>query len=1090
MTRIFDNIQRDLGTHLIETLKVSDRVDVAVGYFNLRGWSMLDDLVREKASGQTTEPVMRILIGMVMTGPQQEVLDDLQASVQGDLRPEADAARARARKAELLEQLRLQLMRGVPSNQDRTTLQSLCGLLEGGAVQIKVFTRRPLHGKTYICHREDLNNPITGFVGSSNLTIPGLTRNLELNVDVVDTEGAKTLAAWFEDRWNDRFSRPVTADVLALLDESWARRDPRRPYDVFMKVCYDLSRDVREGLAEYSIPSAVRDQLLDYQATAVQALGRRIVVRRGTMLGDVVGLGKTLTAIAVALMLRDEHGYLPLIVCPKNLVGMWEEHLDAYDLPGRVVPYSQVHNVLPELRRFPFVIVDESHTLRNDARRDYRALRDYIQVNDSKVLLLTATPYNIRFRDVANQLSLFIDDDDDLGIAPTAALVADPQLADKVDGKITTLAAFRRSEDADDWKRLMSEHLIRRTRSFIKSNYAKADAAGLPYLEFADGQIFRFPDRLAIPIDHSFGPRDPAAIMANPQTLTVLQGLALPRYRLGSYLAPGIAHSPDEARFVDNLSRGRGNVAGFVRTMFYKRLSSCGFSFTLSVERHIARNELFTYAIEHGLPLPTGTIVDSNRPDDEDLTDDDLDPAEQFTQDPAQRYNALVANPPAGITWVRTELFSDALRQALAADTDALRGLLASYGGWSTDRDSKLIALLELLTKTHPVEKILVFSEYKDTANYIATALQAAGVMDLGVATGDTEDPTRLAQRFSPRSNQLPGHVYAGSSTANDELRILIATDVLSEGQNLQDAHIVVNYDLPWAIVRLIQRAGRIDRIGQQADVVRVYSFFHESVENVIALRQRISDRLSANASAFGSDERFFGGTAEVQTITDIYNGTIDDLDQLDDVDASSLAFERWHALEEADPELAKRIASMPDMVSASRTRRMSDNNDAAICYVRTESGVDGFGAADAGGTLRLLTGHEALRAFEAGPHEPGHEHPVDHDQLIAGLVRGPLATPARIAGRLRGVRRTLWSRLGEKLHDHDAETHAALDALFQHPLTAEAERRLRRAIRTGASDRDLATRVAALFREEQLVLAGRGDRDPIRIVSSMGIVE
>lgn len=1089
MTRIFDNIHRDLGTHLTETLKISDRIDAAVGYFNLRGWSMFDAQVREKAVTQPTGPVMRILIGMVMRGPQQEVLDDLQTSIDGSLPQEADADAARARKAELLEHLRTQLMRGVPTNHDRATLQSLCALLETGAVEIKVFTRRPLHGKTYVCHRDDLNNPITGFVGSSNLTVPGLTSNLELNVDVMDNDGAKALADWFEDRWNDRFSRPVTADILGLLDESWARREPRRPYDVFLKVCYDLSRDVREGLAEYSIPLAIREQLLDYQATAVQALGRRIVVRGGTMLGDVVGLGKTLTAIAVALMLREEHGYLPLIVCPKNLVAMWQEHLDAYDLPGKVVPYSQAHNVLAELRRFPLVVVDESHTLRNDARRDYRALRDYIQANDSKVLLLTATPYNIRFRDVANQLGLFIDDDEDLGIAPTAALAADPLLADKVDGKITTLAAFRKSEDADDWKRLMSEHLIRRTRSFIKSNYAHTDAEGIAYLQFADGQTFRFPDRVAIPVDHSFGQQDPAATMASPATLAALQALSLPRYRLANYLQQGLSHTPEEARFIDNLSRGRGNVAGFVRTTFYKRLSSCGYSFTLSVQRHIARNELFLYAIDHGLPLPTGTIVDATATDDDaDVTSDDLAPNETLGGEPHTRYEALTSKPPAGITWVRSELFKDSLRVALEQDTAALRSLLLSYGGWSVSRDSKLAALIELVTSTHSRDKLLVFTEYKDTANYIASALQAAGVKDVGLATGDTEDPTSIAHRFSPRSNRLPGHDLP--QLPDDEIRILIATDVLSEGQNLQDAHIVVNYDLPWAIVRLIQRAGRIDRVGQQADTVLVYSFFHESVESVIALRQRISDRLSANAAAFGSDERFFGGTAEVQTITDLYNGTIDDLDQLDDVDASSLAFERWNALAISDPELAHRISSLPDMVSASRVRRIADETDAALCYVRTESGVDGFGAAKADGSLRLLTGHEALRAFEATAQESGHEHPEHHDDLIADLVQGPLATPARIAGRLRGIRRSIWGRLGEQLHDHDPETHTALDALFQHPLTAEAERRLRRAIRSGASDRDLATRVAALHREEQLVLSGRSDRDPIRIVSSMGIVD
>src|SRR5690606_20869016 len=212
-----------------------------------------------------------------------------------------------------------------------------------------------------------------------NLTAPGLTSNLELNVDVVDSAAAADLAQWFEERWNDRFSRPVTAELLELIDESWATPAPRSPYEVFLKVCYDLSRDVREGLAEYSVPPEIASTLLKYQTTAVRTLARRIMTKGGTMLGDVVGLGKTLTAIAVALMLRDEHGYMPLVVCPKNLVQMWEEHLEAYDLHGVVVPYSMVHSVLPGLRRYPFVIVDESHTLRNNQRRDYVAIQDYIR---------------------------------------------------------------------------------------------------------------------------------------------------------------------------------------------------------------------------------------------------------------------------------------------------------------------------------------------------------------------------------------------------------------------------------------------------------------------------------------------------------------------------------------------------------------------------------------------------------------------------------------------------------------------------------------------------------------------------------------
>ena len=167
MTRIFDNITPEtrLGSHLQLTFEAFERMDAAVGYFNLRGWSYFDDLVTSKAAS-ADGPVARILIGMVMAGPQEETLADLQSSVDGAATPEADGSVARERKAALLEQLRMQLMRGLPTAGDRQTLRALAEHLRAGRVEVKVFTRRPLHGKTYVFHRQDLNNPIVGFVGS------------------------------------------------------------------------------------------------------------------------------------------------------------------------------------------------------------------------------------------------------------------------------------------------------------------------------------------------------------------------------------------------------------------------------------------------------------------------------------------------------------------------------------------------------------------------------------------------------------------------------------------------------------------------------------------------------------------------------------------------------------------------------------------------------------------------------------------------------------------------------------------------------------------------------------------------------------
>lgn len=1082
MARIFDNIDQDLAPHLVATFEGSTRMDTAVGYFNLRGWSLFADAVDAKPLDGA--PTMRVLVGMTLADPHDQVESFLQASLEGrdpDAEDDIDREVARARLQQALNKFRTQLMRGVPNAKDLAALRALKRHLTEGRVQIKLFTRRPLHGKTYLCHKEDINNPIVGFVGSSNLTMAGLRHNYELNVDVLDYDGSKKLDAWFKARWNDNFTIDITAEIIELIEESWAAELPRSPYEVYLKVCYHLSRDVREGLIEYSLPPSMREQLLEYQVSAVKTLARRVVTRGGTMLGDVVGLGKTITAVAVALMLREEHGHSTLVICPKNLVRMWQGYLDAYDVPGRVVPYSLAARDLPEMRRYQFVIVDESHTMRSDSRQDYRAIHEYIRNNNSKVLLLTATPYNIRFRDVANQLGLYIDDDDDLGLQPVAALSKDPGLADRVDGKTNTMLAFRKSEEPEDWKRLMTDHLVRRTRSFIKNNYSLVDEEGREYLVFANGARFFFPERTARPVEHSFGEEDPAALMASDGTLNVIDGLKLPRYNLADYLARGVDYTTSERALIERLEKGSGHLIGFVRTGLYKRLSSCGFSFVLSLSRHLARNQMYLYAIENGLDLPVGTVLDPMLAGSEN--DDDYDSDDEGSAD----YDALKRRNPGNIEWVRASLFTHALANDLRRDIAAIAGLLEAFGDWTHTQDSKIDRLVELLGQEHGQDKVLIFTEYKDTADYVARSLAERGVEGVGLATGETNDPTTVARRFSPRSNTLPGQQI--TLPVEDELRVLVATDVLSEGQNLQDAHVVVNYDLPWAIIRLIQRAGRIDRVGQKAPEVFVYSFFHENVENVLSLRQRIRDRLHRNAEVFGSDERFFGTAEETQAIEDLYNGKLDD-DELDsEVDASSLAYEIWSKAESENPDLAARIIQLPDMVFSTRAQQPGEDADGVVCYVRTHGGMDGYGYAQPTEHMTLLTGHEALKLFACTSETPALARREDHFDLTAQLAQGPLSKPASIEGRLRGVRKRVWNRLNGTFASMNTDVADALDALFRRPLTRESEQRLRTTLSTRSDDEGVADLLTLLHRDGRLVIPDSSGNDPIHIVCTLGIV-
>ncbi len=210
----------------------------------------------------------------------------------------------------------------------------------------------------------------------------------------------------------------------------------------------------------------------------------------------------------------------------------------------------------------------------------------------------------------------------------------------------------------------------------------------------------------------------------------------------------------------------------------------------------------------------------------------------------------------------------------------------------------------------HPNQKVIVFTQFADTVRYLEHHLNARGVVKMAAVTGDSADPTGTAWRFSPRSNEKEDRI-----PPEEELRVLVATDVLSEGQNLQDCAIVVNYDLPWAIIRLIQRAGRVDRIGQQAQEILCYSFLPaDGIERLIRLRARVRSRLSDNAEVVGTDEAFFEDESK-QTVLDLYNekaGILDGDDETE-VDLSSYAYQIWKNATTADPELIYDVYTIDD---------------------------------------------------------------------------------------------------------------------------------------------------------------------------------
>lgn len=221
MARIFDNIEHELLGALRATLAVSTRADFCVGYLNLRGWKSVDDLIQlwSTDAGQ----VCRVLVGM-QRPPHDEIRELYRAVEQEQGLDNATAVRL---KSQFASHLREQITLGIPTGQDEAGLRTLARQLRSGQVCIKLFLPYPLHAKLYLLFRNDVNNPITGFVGSSNLTMQGLVRQGELNVDVLDHQATERLSSWFDARWSDRWALDVSADLAALIEASWAREEGR-----------------------------------------------------------------------------------------------------------------------------------------------------------------------------------------------------------------------------------------------------------------------------------------------------------------------------------------------------------------------------------------------------------------------------------------------------------------------------------------------------------------------------------------------------------------------------------------------------------------------------------------------------------------------------------------------------------------------------------------------------------------------------------------------------------------------------------------------------------------------------------------------
>jgi len=931
-----------------EMLGGSARADIAVGFFFISGFEAV-------AEDLSQVDKVRILVGRADHRILEEVALGLQQAEALKAHLELDQTVRRSELQRATGQVIQDLGKGVsqlPQTEgSEQAVTKLHDLITAGKVQVHAYLKSPLHAKAYLCwYPEGSVDPGSAIVGSSNFTLAGFTGNTELNVRVTGDAEMQALKDWFESLWSD--SADITQDFLAELNRSWPLAETP-PYHVYLKALYELYGDEVTG-ALPAPPPPREPKLANFQLDAVRRALRMIDLHGGCFIGDVVGLGKSYIGAEILRQLRYTEKGDPLIVCPAGLVPMWGRMNELFQLGAAVVSMSKIVPkpsaqwdeeaeeyleepiegpglVLAEVygNRGP-ILIDEAHNFRNLNRR-YRALSEYLDAGDHKVVLLSATPQNLGPRDIYRQLRLFLDEvDHGLNLEPLAleeyfaAVQAWHQYRIEFENWQTAYELWqvkgKKKEDPParplepkypkaEIERVLTPVFIRRRRRDIRELYGdKAEVNGKP-VHFPTPKLENIPYLL----NHVYAKTGPL-----DDLLRKLSQHKAARYRVTEYIKPS-ARTKTQYR---DLYRARNRIAALMAALLGKRLESSVAAFRSTLESLIASNRNFKNALEAGY-VPIGQTATRL------LAGDSFDPDEALEILQAEEKRRTEANEPRSKLVHPTDDFNvDGWIQDLEADYAVLSEIHQSVAEIKPDDDDKLHSLRKFLAGLEKDEKIVIFSEAETTVEYLFEQLNPAG-KDRSIArlSGSNRDQVAsILKRFAPDSNLKKGRDGKTiERMPGPEVRILLATDVVSEGQNLQDCGRVLNYDLHWNPVRLIQRFGRVDRIGTDYAEINLNNMWPDTdIDNTLSLTDRLLHRIQSFHDLIGLDNRLLD-TREKLNTNAMYRIYVknqlpdDDNDSLDDVAAHQVGVALLQKLQQEDPTLWETITNLPDGIRAAK---------------------------------------------------------------------------------------------------------------------------------------------------------------------------
>ena len=830
---------------------------------------------------------------------------------------------------------------------------------------MRIHPKQNIHAKIYI-FREEVYHP-HGYgaviTGSSNLTEAGLEDNFEFNVELRYDDDIKFATETFEKLWEESVEIDLT-HIEKIKNESYLNPN-FTPYEIYLKFLLEYF-----GKSIDFDPNSVSDlpkgyKKLSYQIDAVNDGYSKMMRYNGFFLSDVVGLGKTIVAALIAKKFFFSNGFpahrsRTLVIVPPALKDGWIETLETFKIDNvKVMTNGSLHK-LKSPESYDLIIVDEAHKFRSDTASMYTELQKLCKTktirfdgsaHDKKVILISATPLNNKPEDIANLVYLFQDSKNSTLEEGNLQRFFREQT-----DKYKKLKKLKDIEVISDGIKAVYEKIrvkivepltVRRTRADLLGNEAYRKDLEEQGISFP---IVKAPQKIFYQLDSNLDALYDRTIEALSKKLKYF------RYQAIKYLVSSKKKKYPKADMVSI------QLAGIMKTLLVKRIDSSFEAFKQSLRRYRDANRVMLDMFGKGTIYiaPNLHVNELLMADKEDELIKQIDEA-RYT-DPT-------------IEICTPEDFDPQFIKGLQDDGDILEGLVTEWD--IITQDPKLEEFVKKLQQElfdndiNHEGKLVIFSESKETTEYLAKELKQRGFSKILTVTS------------ANRSDMMP--IIRENFDANfngnkkNDFNIVISTEVLAEGVNLHRANVIVNYDTPWNSTRLMQRIGRVNRIGSTASEVHIYNFFPTTkVNNDIELEKKAKMKLFAFHAALGEDSQIYS-TDEQPESFGLFDKTIDE--ERDE----KLCYLMWlRQLKSVNPELIKRISKLPLRARVGRKNKLIPRS--TLTFIRNKR-RDAFTFVREDGSVEELTFLEAVKEFHARIDEKSIPlHNLHHEQVVRAL--------------------------------------------------------------------------------------------------------